>query len=143
MEKIKFAITLGSDYQTVAPKARVAINDTVLFENTVESDVLIVKTLEFDNEGSHQLKIDLLDKLPEHTEIDEQGNVVKDSLLKIKKVIIEDIEIQNELSLVSESFYYEHSGEKHTLYDTLGVNGTAVINFNTPFYMWVLETTIR
>lgn len=140
MENIKFLITLDSDYQTVPPRARVTIGDKVIFDNQVSSENFIINHAEFENEGTHQLTIELLDKKPEHTEVDDQGNIIKDSVLKIKKVSIEDIEIQNNFSLDQEKFYYEHSGERHQLYDTLGVNGKAVINFSTPFYIWLLET---
>ena len=140
MEKVKFAITLGSDYQTVPPQARVTIADKIVFEGMVSANILILEHAELENEGDYQLRIELLNKKPEHTEIDEQGNIVKDSVLKINKIVIEDIEIQNNLSLDQEKFYYEHSGEQHQLYNSLGVNGTAVINFSTPFYIWLLET---
>jgi len=140
MEKLKFAITLGSDYQTAPPQARVTIADKTVFEGPVSASILILEHAKLENEGDYQLRIELLNKKPEHTEIDEQGNIVKDSVLKIEKIIIEDIEIQNSLSLDQEKFYYEHSGEQHQLYNSLGVNGTAVINFSTPFYIWLLET---
>lgn len=140
MEKVKFAITLGSDYQTVPPKARVTVADKVIFEGKVDGSILILDQAELENEGDYQLRIELYDKTEEHTAIDEQGNVVKDSILKIEKIIIEDIEIQSNLSLDQEKFYYEHTGEKHQLYNSLGVNGTAIINFSTPFYIWLLET---
>ena len=140
MEKVKFSITLGSDYQTVPPRARVTIADKKIFEGPVSADILIIEPAELDNDSDFQLRIELIDKIPEHTVLDEQGNIVKDSVLTIKKIIIEDIEIQSNLSLDQEKFYYEHSGGKHQLYDSLGVNGTAVINFSTPFYIWLLET---
>ena len=140
MEKVKFSITLGSDYQTVPPRARVTISDKKIFEGPVSADILIIDPAELDNDSDFQLRIELIDKIPEHTVLDEQGNIVKDSVLTIKKIIIEDIEIQSNLSLDQEKFYYEHSGGKHQLYDSLGVNGTAVINFSTPFYIWLLET---
>jgi len=140
MERLKFSITLGSDYQTVPPKARVSIADNVIFENYITDDNFILYVAELENDANYTLKIELLDKVPEHTEVDEQGNIVKDSVLKIKKVIVEDIEIDNNFSTNQEKFYYEHSGERHQLYNTLGVNGTAVINFSTPFYIWLLET---
>ena len=140
MEKVKFSITLGSDYQTVPPRARVTIADKKIFEGPVSADILIIDPAELDNDSDFQLRIELIDKIPEHTVLDEQGNIVKDSVLTIKKIIIEYIEIQSNLSLDQEKFYYEHSGGKHQLYDSLGVNGTAVINFSTPFYIWLLET---
>ena len=140
MEKVKFSITLGSDYQTVPPRARVTIADRKIFEGPVSGDILIIDPAELENDSNFQLRIELLDKQPEHTILDVQGNILKDSILTIKKIIIEDIEIQSNLSLDQEKFYYEHSGGKHQLYDSLGVNGTAVINFSTPFYIWLLET---
>ena len=140
MEKVKFSITLGSDYQTVPPRARVTIADRKIFEGPVSGDILIIDPAELENDSNFQLRIELLDKRPEHTILDVQGNILKDSILTIKKIIIEDIEIQSNLSLDQEKFYYEHSGGKHQLYDSLGVNGTAFINFSTPFYIWLLET---
>lgn len=140
MEHVKFSLTLGSEYQTVAPHARVTIADKIVFDNQVTADSLIIDHAELENEGDYQLTIELLDKTPEHTELDSNGNIVKDSVLKIKKITIEDIEIQNNLSLDQSKFYYEHSEKRHQLYDSLGVNGKAVINFSTPFYVWLLET---
>jgi len=140
MEKIKFKIVLDSDYQTTAPHAEVLVNDTVIFDARVTGKSYITYTKEFDNEGNHKLIVKLKNKQPEDTEVDAQGNIVKDSLLKIDKVVIEDIEIHNNFSLNTEMFYYEHSEKKETLYNTLGINGQAVINFSTPFYAWLLET---
>lgn len=140
MEKIKFHISLSGEYATEAPQARVKINDKIVFENKVTETAFISFSEEFDNESDNQLSIELFNKKSEHTEIDEQGNIVKDSVIKIKSVLIEDIEIHNNFSVNQEKFYYEHSGQQHQLYDTLGVNGKAVINFSTPFYVWLLET---
>ena len=97
MEKVKFSITLGSDYQTVPPRARVTIADKKIFEGPVSADILIIDPAELDNDSDFQLRIELIDKIPEHTVLDEQGNIVKDSVLTIKKIIIEDIEIQSNL----------------------------------------------
>lgn len=140
MEKIKFKILLGSNYQTEAPHAEVLIDDTVIFDAQVSSESYIIHNGNFENEGDHKLIIKLKNKKPEHTEVDADGNIIKDSLLEIKQVIMEDIEIHNSFSLDQNKFYYEHSGEQHQLYNTLGVNGQAVINFSTPFYVWLLET---
>lgn len=140
MEKVRFHIVLKGQYQTQAPHARVTIADKTVFDSTVTSESFILYNAELENDKDYQLRIELLDKKPEHTIVDEQGNISKDSLLKIEKIAIEDIEIQNNLSLDQEKFYYECSGEKRVLYNALGENGTAVINFSTPFYKWLLET---
>lgn len=140
MEKLKFKIVLEGDYQTQPPHARVMLNDDIIFDAKLSGESFIPFQREFENESENKLTIELVDKKPEHTEIDEQGNIVKDSVIKIKSVIIEDIEIHNNFSVNQEKFYYEHSGEQHQLYDTLGVNGKAVINFSTPFYVWLIET---
>ena len=106
MEKIKFKIVLDSDYQTTAPHAEVLVNDTVIFDARVTGKSYITYTKEFDNEGNHKLIVKLKNKQPEDTEVDSQGNIVKDSLLKIDKVIIEDIEIHNNFSLNTGSLIY-------------------------------------
>lgn len=140
MEKLKFQIVLEGVYQTEPPRARVILNNDIIFDATLTSESFIPFQREFENETNNKLEIELVDKKTEHTQIDEHGNIIKDSVLKIKKVLIEDIEIQNTFSLNKDKFYYEHSGEQHQLYDTLGINGKAVINFSTPFYVWLLET---
>ena len=140
MEKVKFSITLDSDYQTVPPTAEVHVAGREIFKGQVTGPTLIVQHLELEDNSDYQLLIKLVDKHSDHTVVDDQGNVIKDSSLKIKKLVVEDIEIQSVLSTNPEKFYYEHSGSQHILYDTLGVNGQAVINFSTPFYIWLLET---
>jgi len=140
MEKIKFKIVLSGNYKTTAPHAEVSIGNQIVFDAQVTDTSFISYTGEFENEGDHQLLIKLKNKQPEHTVVDDKGNIVKDSLLEIKQVIMEDIEVHNSFSLDKEKFYYEHSGQRDTLYNTLGVNGQAVINFTTPFYVWLLET---
>jgi hypothetical protein len=140
MEKVRFHIVLKGEYQTHPPHAKVTIANNTVFDSTVTSESFVFYNAKLENDKDYQLKIELLDKKPEHTVIDDQGNISKDSLLKIEKITIEDIEIQNNLSLDQEKFYYECAGKKNILYNTLGENGTAVINFSTPFYKWLLET---
>lgn len=140
MEKLKFHIVLDGEYQTKPPHARVRVNNEVVFDAELTSESFIPFYREFENDSKNRLEIELVNKTAEHTKVDEQGNIVADSVIKIKKVLIEDIEIQNNFSINRDKFYYEHSGEQHQLYDTLGINGKAVINFSTPFYVWLLET---
>ena len=74
------------------------------------------------------------------TEIDNDGNITRDTLIKIKNIELDDIDITKMLSLNQEKFYYKHdTGKVDTFYDTMGVNATSTIEFTTPFYVWLLE----
>ena len=139
MEQIKLKLKLTGQYETVAPHAQVTLNDNVIFDAIVNGTSVIVQSATLENESVNKLKITLLDKKDEHTEIDEQGNILKDSQLTIEECTIEDVDLIPNFSLIQEKFYYEHSGSKHQLYNTLGINGSAVIEFDTPFYVWLLE----
>ena len=143
METVNFKITLGSSWFNNPPKVRVNIGDQILFDGEIKDPVTINESLDL-NEQDHQLEITLYDKTKYDTELVE-GKIIKDTLVHISSLEFEDVELKQMLSLNTEKFYYEHDNnghtelKKHTLHDTLGCNGTAVINFSIPFYIWLLE----
>jgi hypothetical protein len=145
MEKVEIKFTLEPTWFNNAPNIKVAINNEILIDTQLEEKLDFKQTVELSEDGSHQLTFTLYDKTNDDTEILEDGSIKQDTLIKMSKIEFEGEDITSMLSLNKESFYYEHDTngsaqlEKHTLYDTLGCNGTATINFTTPFYVWLLE----
>lgn len=139
LETVKLNITLSSNYQTHPPKARILLDGKELFRQHITEQTTFSHQVEVTDGTDHQLAIELRHKLSEHTVIDEQGKIIQDSILQIDSLSIEDIDIIEQLSTNQKQFYYEHSGEHHILYNTLGVNGRAIINFSSPIYVWMLE----
>ena len=144
MEKIEIKFTLEPTWFNNAPKIKVAINDNILLDTQLEEKLDFKQTVDLSEDSSHQLTFILYDKTNNDTVI-KDGVIEKDTLIKISNIELEDTDLTSILSLNKELFYYEHDTnssaqlKKHTLYDTLGCNGTATINFTTPFHIWLLE----
>jgi len=144
METINIKFRLEPEWFNNAPKIKVAVNDQILLDVELGTRLEYEQTVELSDEGNHQLTFTLYNKTKYDTVV-KDGVIEKDTLIKISNIELEDIDLTSMLSLNKELFYYEHDNngttqlEKHTLYDTLGCNGTATINFTTPFYVWLLE----
>ena len=75
---------------------------------------------------------------------DAQGNIVNDILLNIEKIEIDDIDLGN---LIWQSEFIpdvprEYQGQTVTKLQgcvNLGWNGTYILKFTSPFYLWLLE----
>jgi hypothetical protein len=125
----QFSIWLD-DHQVVASEIASAAQQEIKFERTID-------------EGVHTLKIRLENKNKQDTVL-ENGEVVKDMLLNIDDITIDDISLGN--LLWSAEYILDHpqeyKGQTVTKLDNcvnLGWNGTYVLKFTSPFYIWLLE----
>lgn len=121
---------------------RVCLNKTVIYENAqVDSEVLVQHQME-DTDGDHQLTFELFGKLPAHTEIDEQGNIISDSMLCVSDLRMDNIDI-NHLFQTSSVYHHDCNGSQppadYVFYGSMGCNGTVTFKFSTPIYIWMLE----
>lgn len=141
METIKFKAVIDSEYFNNPPHLRIHYDNDVLADFPVIGETVIEKELLLNDEKGYKLNFTLHDKSKYDT-IMSDGKIVKDTVVKIKNIEMDDIDVTSFLSTNSEKFYYIHDGfdEKHTFYDTMGVNGTSTIEFTSPFYVWLLET---
>ena len=141
METLKFKITVESEWFNNPPNLRVHINNDTLIDGPLKETTVIEREIQLEDETDHTLNFTLHDKSNRDTQLDDQGEIVKDTVVKIKQVEIDDVDITDMLSTDQEKFYYKHdSGTVDPFYDVIGVNGTATIKFTTPFYVWLLET---
>ena len=91
---------------------------------------------------NHELSFVMFGKKEQHTTIDAQGNIVKDSCLTIKDVNFEEIDITHLLPTVakySHNFNGTGADTVEKFYDTMGCNGAVTVPFTTPIYLWLLE----
>ena len=119
------------------------LNDQKLLDQPHVQDLIPVTVCVDDNaEANNQLKIVLKNKTSEHTAVDDQGNIIKDSCLTVRNFKLDDVDIDQ---LVSEKSVYRHNfngGSDHIddqFYWVMGCNGTVTLNFFTPTYIWLLE----
>ena len=99
---------------------------------------------EFEDEVEQQycVKIIIKNKTFAHTQVNESGEILNDSLIVIKNFNIDDIEID---MIVYQKAVYRHnfngSGEHvaDSFHGTAGCNGSIEFEFTTPAYLWLLE----
>lgn len=95
-----------------------------------------------DEEITRRLKIIMTGKMSDHTQIDSDGNIVKDVMLGIHNITMDDINIDHTFCKIAT---YDHdfngTGAKltHKFFGHMGCNGVVTFEFATPGYIWLLE----
>jgi hypothetical protein len=143
-EKLSFVVTLSSTYWDRRPQFSIWLDDHVVIQSEIPDSASHPISFErMIDEGPHTLKIRLENKTTADTII-ENGDVVKDMVLNIDDVIIDDISLGN--LLWSAEYILDkkqtYKGQEIDYLDgcvNLGWNGTYVLKFTSPFYIWLLE----
>jgi len=153
-EKLKFRLELYATMWDKPPVAEILINDKVYFtwiiEGTEDNPTLIEFMQECEENKDYELIIKRSGKDLDQTVL-ENGKIVKDQLLHIKNIQIDEIDLG---SLVYTGVYTPEypepwatqqakSGNKlqesFKNVTSIGHNGTWQFKFTSPFYMWLLE----
>jgi hypothetical protein len=95
-----------------------------------------------DADAEHELRFVLKNKTAEHTKIDQDGNIVKDSWLTVSDLSFDEIQlghIGTELAVYTHDFNGTGNQTQEKFYGTLGCNGSVSLKFTTPIYLWLLE----
>jgi hypothetical protein len=95
-----------------------------------------------DDEAEHELRLIMKNKTTEHTQVDEDGNIISDATLYITDVAVDEIKLGHmltELATYTHDFNGTQSLATVKFYGELGCNGTVSLKFSTPTYLWLLE----
>ena len=139
-------ITLEFDINTTnadaALGAKVSLDGAVLYNNSHVTGSYHFSHEISDDDGDHELSIEMYGKLPQHTKILESGEIVEDSLLLINNIKIDGIDF-DQLAQNWVEYHHDFNGTQPALLDTfhgmMGCNGTVTLKFTTPVYLWLLE----
>ena len=153
-EKLKFRLELFATYWDKKPIAEIFINDKSYAKQEIDGTEDKPNIVEFEYEltegESYKLIINRSNKDNKQTVV-ESDKIVKDQLLHIKSIQIDEIDIG---ALVYEGVYKPEYPEPWASQqrtqgveipesfkncDALGHNGTWTFAFSSPFYMWLLE----
>jgi hypothetical protein len=140
-EPVDISIFLSSTFWKDPPRAKVYINDDLIFDNKIV-EPKEVKWSGNLTEGKHKLTVEFLDKNKYQTII-ENNKIVKDQLLNIDSISFDEIDIGYLKHTLSK--YYpdqvQHKDAPLLLNDcvNLGWNGKWEIEFTVPIYIWLLE----
>lgn len=152
-EKLRFRIGVSGTYWDKKPKYSIALNGIEYATGEITAASGVTQYIEFDAElveVAHRLEVSMLNKENSDTvkgPTDATGNfaIVNDMLLNVEHVEIDDIDIRY---LRFSKSYYEpvkkqfYNGAIVTRIDqcvNLGWNGTYILEFSSPFYIWLLE----
>ena len=154
-EKLKFKLELYATMWDKPPHAEITIGDHVHFKGditgTEDKPDIVEFQYEMEGEQQYSLVINRSGKGKSQTVINDKGDILKDQLLHIKSVNIDEIDIG---ALVYEGVYTPKYPEPwatqqresgNDLRDSfknvtkMGFNGEWRFTFSSPFYMWLLE----
>ena len=154
-EKLKFKLGLHATMWDRPPHAEILIGDKSHFKGDITGTEDKPDVIEFEQEFTEGEKIELIikrsGKLANQTVINDKGDLLKDQLLHIKSMEIDEIDLG---ALVYEGIYtpeypepwatqQRESGadlqESFKNVTRMGHNGTWQFKFTSPFYMWLLE----
>ena len=154
-EKLKFKLELYATMWHKPPQAEILIDNHSHFKGDITGDESKPNVIEFEQEVEEGKEYNLIIKRSGkgkyETVINDKGDILKDQLLNIKSIEIDEIDIGG---LVYEGVYTPQYPEpwatqqkdagfelKESFKNVtrMGHNGTWTFSFGSPFYMWLLE----
>ncbi len=154
-EKLKFKLELYATMWDKSPHAEIMVDNQTYFKKNITGSQDKPNVIEFEHECEedklYQLVIKRSNKSNGQTVVNEKGDILKDQLLNIKTISIDDIDLG---SLIYEGVYTPNYPEpwatqqkkqghelkaSFTNVTQMGHNGTWTFGFTSPFYMWLLD----
>ena len=142
-ETLHFRIGLAGTYWDKRPQYTILINDAEIKRDTIVTASEETFYIDFDievDEGPCSLKIRLENKTDADTiQNEDKTEIIKDMLLNIRAVEIDEINLGN---LVYTKTRFVGDDPDRPVLDKcqdLGWNGAWILDFESPFYIWLLE----
>ena len=143
-ETLKFRIGVSGSYWNKKPAYSVSVDGVEQACAIIAADTGVVEYAEFTlaviEDSPHLLEIKLLNKTDDDVvESQDKTEIVKDMLLNIESIDIDDIEL-GQIKWDQSEFVAEDP-DRPTLKNcvNLGWNGSYQLKFSSPFYLWLLE----
>jgi len=138
----KFGFSIAPSDPAVPLGMEVWLDGDKIFDQAHVSQTETVEHDLSDQDGEHELRFVLKNKLRKHTQLDADKNIIKDASIRIDDIMFEDIDVTYLISTLAE---YRHNFNGHgadttdQFYGEMGCNGTVSVKFTTPIYLWLLE----
>ena len=138
-ENLNFKITLSGTYWDKKPEYDILLNEVVMSHGFAGENNTVEFTTDLEEDTKHTLCVRLLNKQDSDTvQNEDKTEIVKDMLLNIDDVSIDDISIG---SIKWTHSKYLANGETYKNCVNLGWNGDWILEFDCPFYLWLLENS--
>ena len=139
---VQFACKISTTDPQVPLALEILLDGASVFKNShVEQDINVEFAIS-DDEAKRRLEFVLSGKTPAFTQIDSAGNIVKDALLTISEITIDEIELDNfvfDIAKYTHNFNGNGQSVEQKFFGNVGCNGTVTFDFSTPIYLWLLE----
>jgi hypothetical protein len=121
----------------------VRLNNNIIFNQSMGTNIeSVLYQFDDENESTYLLEFELMGKMPWHTQIDNNGNIIQDCLVHVYDIKFDDISI-DELMFKLAKYHHDFNGTKEAVVDSffgeLGCNGIVRFEFDSPVYIWLLE----
>ena len=143
-ETLKFRIGVSGSYWDKKPAYSVSVDGVEQACAVIAADTGVVEYAEFTlavaEDSPHLLEIKLLNKTDDDVvQSPDKTEIVKDMLLNLESISIDDIELGQ--IKWDESEFVAEDPVRPTLKNclNLGWNGSYQLKFDSPFYLWLLE----
>jgi hypothetical protein len=142
-ETLSFKLGLSGTFWDRRPEYTILISGEKITSGTITGESNALEYIEFDHtieeDSDYTLEIRLENKDDSDTKVDEHGQIVKDMLLNIESIEIDDINVENLIWSISKYTPDDKDLPTLTKCTSLGWNGTYYFPFSSPFYVWLLE----
>ena len=153
-EETEIEVRLSSTWWQDPPLMELWIDDIKFADDVVKAkkELNEIDTFHWKGEleeGEHTFKLvlkgkNILGTRRPQTIKDENGVIIKDQLLHLENILLDNIELGHTAIKLSKYYQFNHDGcDNHepvlTGRNTFGVNGEFILNFSIPTYMWLLE----
>jgi hypothetical protein len=142
LETVKISFYIETSDAECPLGVQVWLDDSLLLNQAHVTQKIAFAHDLIDDDNKHRLHIVILGKTPDHTHVNETGDIIKDATFQISAVTIDGIDI-NQLFLDRCVYTHDFNGTQPEIKDTFhgmaGCNGTIAFEFTTPIYLWLLE----
>ncbi len=142
MNTVRFNCVIGSTDFNVPLGLEIWLDQHLLFDQDHIDQLYQVEHEISDNDGDHELRFVLKNKLPDHTRVDVEGNILSDATVTVTDIQFDGINCQYLTTNLAE-YQHDFNGSQaptvDKFYGTIGCNGTVSLKFTTPIYIWLLE----
>jgi len=122
----------------------IKLDSQTVFDKIIGSESQAVEVeIDDEEEKTFPLEFILKNKSADYTVVDDEGNILEDSLLIFSDIEVDEINIE-ELFWFQAEYSHNFNGSGDLIEDifcgSMGCNGTVKIDITTPIYLWLLET---
>ena len=140
METLSFKIGLSGTFFNNVPAYSILLDGVKHASGKVSTETEMVEfAADIEEDQEHLLEIRLENKTNKDT-VTENDKIVKDTLLNIDSIAIDDIELGDLKWSMSEFVGDDPARPTLQRCVNLGWNGSYRLKFTSPFYIWLLET---